>query len=60
MPTDEIERNTNKIRTTLANYKIRVEKVQAVVGPTVTLYKVYPEQGVLIAEINRLQDDVAM
>ena len=57
---DELERNNNKIRATLANYKIAVNDVTAIVGPTVTLYKVYPAPGVKIAAIKSLQEDIAM
>ncbi len=57
---EELTRNNNKIRATLANYKIQITDVKAVVGPTVTLYKVYPAPGVKIAEIRRLQDDIAL
>ncbi len=57
---EELTRNNNKIRATLANYKIQITDVKAVVGPTVTLYKVYPAPGVKIAEIKRLQDDIAL
>ena len=58
--TDELTRNNNKIRATLANYKIQVSDVKAIVGPTVTLYKVNPAPGVKIAEIKRLQEDIAI
>ena len=34
---DELSRNNNKIRATLASYKIQVKDVTAIVGPTVTL-----------------------
>lgn len=57
---EELERNNNKIRATLANYKIQVSEVKAVVGPTVTLYKVKPAPGVKIAAIKNLQEDIAM
>ncbi len=57
---DEIERNNNKIRATLANYKIQVDDVQAIVGPTVTLYKVFPSAGVKISSIRSLQEDIAI
>ena len=57
---DELERNNLKIRNTLANYRIDVRDVEAVVGPTVTLYKVYPAPGVKIASIKNLQEDIAM
>ena len=57
---DELQRNNIKIRATLKNYKIEVDNVRAVVGPTVTLYKVYPAPGVKISAIRSLQDDIAM
>ncbi len=57
---EELTRNNNKIRFTLGNYKIRIDDVKAVVGPTVTLYKVYPSPGVRIGDIKRLQEDIAM
>lgn len=57
---EELTRNNNKIRATLANYKIQITDVKAIVGPTVTLYKVYPAPGVKIAEIKRLQEDIAL
>lgn len=57
---DELQRNNFKIRATLKNYKIEVDNVKAIVGPTVTLYKVYPAPGVKIAAIRSLQDDIAM
>lgn len=57
---EELKRNNYKIRATLKTYKIDVDNVKAVVGPTVTLYKVYPAPGVKIASIKNLQDDIAM
>lgn len=57
---EELTRNNNKIRATLANYKIQLTDVKAIVGPTVTLYKVYPAPGVKIAEIKKLQEDIAL
>ncbi len=57
---DELSRNNNKIRATLKNYRIEVVDVKAIVGPTVTLYKVYPAPGVQIAQIKRLQEDIAL
>ena len=58
--TEELVRNRNKIRAALANYKIQVNDVTAIVGPTVTLYKVYPAPGVKISDIKKLQEDIAM
>ncbi len=58
--TEELVRNRNRIRAALANYKIQVNDVRAIVGPTVTLYKVFPAPGVKISDIKRLQEDIAM
>ena len=57
---EELARNNNKIRATLENYRIQINDVKAIVGPTVTLYKVYPAPGVKIAEIKKLQEDIGM
>ncbi|MDY3783591.1 MAG: DNA translocase FtsK 4TM domain-containing protein [Candidatus Cryptobacteroides sp.] len=57
---EELQRNNNRIRATLKNYKIEVVDVKAVVGPTVTLYKVFPAPGVKIADIRKLQEDIAL
>ena len=57
---EELERNNNKIRATLLNYKIQVEKVSACVGPTVTLYKVIPAPGVKVSAIKNLEEDIAI
>lgn len=57
---DELNRNNNKIRAVLANYRIQLQDVKAIVGPTVTLYKVYPAPGVKISDIKKLQEDIAI
>ena len=57
---EELERNNNKIRATLLNYKIKVDKVTACVGPTATLYKVYPAPGVKVSAIKNLEEDIAI
>lgn len=56
----ELDINNNRIRATLQNYKIEVDKVTAVVGPTVTLYKVVPAPGVRVAAIENLHREIAM
>lgn len=58
--TEELNRNNNKIRAALANYKIQITDVKAIVGPTVTLYKVTPAPGVKIADIKRVQEDLGL
>ena len=57
---EELSRNNARIRTALENYRIQIDDVKAIVGPTVTLYKVYPAPGVKISEIKKLQEDLGM
>ena len=52
--------NNNRIRATLQNYRIEVDRVTAVVGPTVTLYKVVPSAGVRVSAIENLHREIAM
>ena len=57
---EELEINNNRIRATLLNYKIDVQHVSAVVGPTVTLYKVVPAPGVKVSSIEVLHREIGM
>ena len=57
---EELQRNNNKIRATLKNYKIEITEVKAQVGPTVTLYRVTLAPGVRISEVKKLQEDIGM
>ncbi len=56
----EIEKNNARIRNTLLSYKIQVAKVEAVVGPTVTLYKVFLAPGMKSASVKNVENDIAM
>ena len=56
----ELDINNNRIRNTLQNYKIDVDRVTAIVGPTVTLYKVFPAPGVRVSAIENVHREVAM
>lgn len=56
----ELDINNNRIRATLQNYRIEVDRVTAVVGPTVTLYKVVPAAGVRVSAIENLHREIAM
>ena len=57
---EELERNNNRIRAALSSFRIQVKDVVAIVGPTVTLYKVFLAEGVRISEVKRLQEDIAI
>lgn len=56
----ELDKNNLLIRNTLKNYKIEVEKVTAVVGPTVTLYKIVLAPGMRVASIEQVHREIAM
>ncbi len=57
---DELERNKNKIVETLGNYSIKIAKIKATIGPTITLYEIIPAPGVRISKIKNLEDDIAL
>jgi S-DNA-T family DNA segregation ATPase FtsK/SpoIIIE len=57
---DELEANKAKIVDTLANYNIKIDKIKATIGPTVTLYEIIPAPGVRISKIKNLEDDIAL
>ncbi len=60
VPMSEIENNNRKIQMTLQSYKIQVESVSAIVGPTVTLYKVKLAPGMKSASVKNIEKDIAM
>lgn len=60
VPRDEMEKNKRKIVRALENYKIKVESIDANMGPTVTLYKIHLADGVRIAQVKRLEEDIAL
>ncbi len=57
---EELEGNKNQIVQTLNNYSIEIQKIQATIGPTVTLYEIVPAPGVRISKIKNLEDDIAL
>jgi S-DNA-T family DNA segregation ATPase FtsK/SpoIIIE len=56
----ELEENKNQIVKTLLNYNIKITKIKATIGPTVTLYEIVPAPGVKISSIKKLEDDIAL
>lgn len=56
----EIDRNIAIIKETLADHHVQVADIEAISGPTVTLYKVYPAKGVKVSAIRNLTDDVSV
>ncbi len=57
---NELKQNKDRIVKTLLDFKIKISKIDVVVGPSVTLYEIIPEAGVRISKIKNLEDDIAL
>lgn len=57
---EELEENKRILLDKLATYKIEITDINAIVGPTVTLYELTPAPGIKISRITALEDDLAM
>ena len=57
---EELKGKKDQIVTTLEHYNIRIDKIRATIGPTVTLYEIVPAPGVKISKIKNLEDDIAL
>jgi len=57
---EELISNKNRIVDTLGNYNIKIDKIKATIGPTVTLYEIVPAPGIRISKIKNLEDDIAL
>lgn len=57
---DEQQENKNRIVDVLRSYGIEIKTISATVGPTITLYELTLEQGIRIAKIRNLEDDIAL
>jgi len=56
----DIKANANIIKRTLQNFGIDVEMSEVSVGPSVTQYTLKPAEGVKLARITALQNDLAL
>lgn len=57
---EELERNKQRIVNALDSYKIKVVGISAKMGPTVTLYKIHLADGVKVAQVRNLEEDIAI
>lgn len=57
---EEQETNKNKIRQTLLDYGIEIQSINAMVGPTITLFEIVLESGTKISRVRNLSDEIAM
>ena len=57
---EEQAANKSLIVNALRSYDIEILRIEATIGPTVTLYEIVPAEGTRIAKIKSLEDDIAM
>ncbi|HBZ34449.1 MAG TPA: cell division protein FtsK [Bacteroidales bacterium] len=57
---EEQQANKEKIVRTLADYGIGVERINATIGPTITLYEIVPKAGIRINKIRNLESDIML
>ncbi|MGI6223337.1 MAG: DNA translocase FtsK 4TM domain-containing protein [Prevotella sp.] len=56
----EIQDNNQRIIEVLNSFGVKISKINATVGPTITLYEITPAEGVRINKIRNLEDDIAL
>ncbi len=52
--------NKRRIVEVLNNFGVQIREIRATVGPTITLYEITPAEGIRIAKIRNLEDDIAL
>lgn len=57
---EEVKENNARIVEVLDSFNVKISKINATVGPTVTLYEITPAEGVRISKIRNLEDDIAL
>lgn len=57
---EEITANNNRIIEVLSSFGVKISRINATVGPTVTLYEITPAEGVRISKIRGLEADIAL
>lgn len=57
---EEVKANNARIVEALNSFGVKISKINATVGPTVTLYEITPAEGVRISRIRGLEADIAL
>lgn len=57
---EEQAANKQMIVNALRSFSVEIVRIEATIGPTVTLYEIVPAEGIRIARIKSLEDDIAM
>lgn len=60
VPQYVLDANKERIRRTLLSYKIKIDRVDAIVGPTITLYKVFLAEGVKSSSVKNVENDIGL
>ena len=56
----ELIKKKDRIIEVLRSFKVEISKIDATVGPTITLYEITPAEGIRISKIRGLSDDLAL
>lgn len=56
----EMEFNKHRLTETLRTFGVEISKIEATIGPTVTLYEIVPAEGVRTRSIKSLGDDLQL
>lgn len=56
---EEQDENKRRLVATLGSFGIAIDQIEATIGPTVTLYEIVPSEGVRVARIKALENDLA-
>ncbi|WP_185872542.1 DNA translocase FtsK 4TM domain-containing protein [Blattabacterium cuenoti] len=54
------EKNKEKLITIFKYYKIEIENIKITIGPTITLYELFPKVGVRVSTIKSLENEIAL
>jgi S-DNA-T family DNA segregation ATPase FtsK/SpoIIIE len=57
---EEQQENKNRIVEVLRSFGIEIKTITATVGPTITLYELTLAEGIRIAKVRNLEDDIAL
>ena len=57
---EEQQANKNRIVEVLRSFGIEIKTITATVGPTITLYELTLAEGIRIAKVRNLEDDIAL
>ena len=57
---EELEENKERLTKTLETFGVKLSKIEATIGPTITRYEIIPAEGVRTRSVRSLGDDLAL